>query len=322
MLHKAPKQEQQPDGAALLQYGETMRTVLRLITFTLVSSAFTSFAQDAPTQLTERVSEEVPEEDETAWALSAGAVFNTGNTESWNLNAGTNFRIVRGRHAFGLEWAFNYGRANLPDDGDDDYVDTVRNSNARIRYDFYLTDMDALFAAVAHRWDTFAGLDTRLQAQAGYLRNFFKEENHRSWGEIGFDYTYDNFDPEAIQDPDTAGNMECDPTVTPNVADRPAICQADGTQNVYAARVFLGYDNQLNEHVKVLAGLEALLNLEDPEDLRLNFDAALRSTIAGSLQLELKFKLLFDNVPALRADGTSLEKVDTTTTLSLIYNLL
>ena len=86
--------------------------------------------------------------------------------------------------------------------------------------------------------------------------------------------------------------------------------------------MFLGYDNQLNEHVKVIAGLEALLNLEEPEDLRLNFDAALRSSIAGSLQLELKFKLLFDNVPALNADGSEREKVDTTTTLSLIYNLL
>lgn len=302
-----------------------MRTFVRLFTFTLVASSSLAMGQAAdPTQLTERVSEERPEDDETAWALSAGALFNTGNTESWNLNAGTNFRIVRGRHAFGLEWAFNYGRANLPDDMLDEYTDTVRNSNARMRYDFYLTKMDALFVALAHRWDTFAGLDTRLQVQAGYLRNFFKEENHRSWGEIGFDYTYDNFDPEAIQDPDTSADPMCDPTMGApmNIADRPAICQAAGHQHVYAARVYLGYDNQLNEHVKVLAGLEALLNLQEPEDLRLNFDAALRSAIAGSLQLEIKFKLLFDNVPALNADGSEREKVDTTTTLSLIYNLL
>ena len=303
-----------------------MNTVLRICTFALVSGAPTFVAAQAaePAQLTERVAEEPPEEDTVAWALSAGALFNTGNTQSWNLNAGTNLRIVRGRHAFGLEWAFNYGRANLPDDMMDDYTDTVRNSNSRVRYDYYLTAMDALFVALAHRWDTFAGLDTRLQVQAGYLRNFFKEDNHRSWVEIGFDYTYDNFDPEAIQDPDTAGNMECDPMMgaPANVADRPDICQAEGHQNVYAARVYLGYDNQLNEHVKVLAGIEALLNVQEPEDLRLNFDAALRSAIAGSLQLEIKFKLLFDNVPALDANGDPRAKVDTTTTLSLIYNLL
>lgn len=134
----------------------------------------------APAQLTERAAE-APSEDVTSWALSAGAVVSTGNTRSWTANAGTNFRLVRGSHSFGAEWAFNYGRANLPTDAPDaGYVDTVRNSNTKLRYDFFLTEMDALFVSVAHRWDTFAGLDTRLQLQAGYLRNFFKEENHRA----------------------------------------------------------------------------------------------------------------------------------------------
>ncbi|HJK94095.1 MAG TPA: DUF481 domain-containing protein [Polyangiaceae bacterium LLY-WYZ-15_(1-7)] len=277
-----------------------------------------------PEQLTERVNQERPEEDETAWALSAGAVINTGNTRSWTANAGSNFRLVRGRHAFGAEWAFNYGRADLPDDGVDDYTDTARNSNLRLRYDLYLTRMDALFVALAHRWDTFAGLDTRLQGQVGYLRNFFREENHRAWGEVGYDITYDNFDPEAIQDPDTASDPMCDPAMgaPDDIADRPAICQADGSQIVHAARVYLGYENALNEHVRFLTGVEALLNLEEPEDLRINYDAALRSTIAGSLQVEIKFKLLYDNVPALQADGTEREKIDTTTTISLIYTLI
>ena len=285
----------------------------------------TAFAQaDDPEQLTERVTEEQPEEDETAWAVSAGALINRGNTRSWNLNAGTNLRIVRGRHGFGAEWAFNFGRADLPDDGVSDHVDTVRNSNARLRYDFFLTPMDALFVALAHRWDTFAGLDTRLQAQAGYLRNLFKEENHRNWIEIGYDMTYDNFDPEAIQDPDLITDPACDPAAGApmNVADRPRQCRADGDQIVHAARLYLGYENALHENVRFSAGLEGLLNLEEPKDLRLNFDAALRSTIASSLQVELKFKLLFDNVPALNENGQSLEKLDTITTISLIYTLI
>lgn len=280
-----------------------------------------ALAQDAPEQLTERVNEDRPEEDTIDWAISAGAVVNTGNTRSWNANAGTNFRLVHGRHALGLDWAFNFGRADLPDDGSSDFEDTVRNSNARIRYDLYLTDLDALFAAVAHRWDTFAGLDTRLQFQLGYLRNFFKEENHRLWGEIGFDITYDNFDPETIQDPATIDDPACDPTIP--LAMRPDMCRTDnGTQVVYAARGFVGYENALNENVRFLTGLEALLNLEEPEDLRLNFDAALRSTVAGALQVELKFKLLYDNVPALDANGVAREKVDTTTTISLIYTFI
>ncbi len=278
----------------------------------------------APAQLTERVAEAPPSEDVTSWSLSAGAVVSTGNTRSWTANAGTNFRLVRGRSSVGAEWAFNYGRANLiGDDPDAGYVDTVRNSNAKLRYDFFLTPMDALFVAVAHRWDTFAGLDTRLQLQAGYLRNFFKEENHRAWGEVGYDMTFDNFDPEAVQDPARTGAPECDPALVPFVSDRRENgCFLDGTQVVHAARVYLGYENALNENVRFLTGVETLLNLQEIEDLRLNFDAALRSTIAGSLQVEIKFKMLFDNVPAVRADGSDFEKLDTTTTISLIYSLI
>ncbi len=287
----------------------------------LLGAGFAHAQPAAPTQLTERAAE-APSGDVTSWALSAGAVVSTGNTRSWTANAGTNLRIVRGSHAFGAEWAFNYGRANLPgDDPDAGYVDTARNSNTKIRYDFFFTEMDALFVSVVHRWDTFAGLDTRLQLQAGYLRNFFKEANHRAWGEVGYDMTYDDFDPENVQDPDLATDPDCDDGL-PASERRANGCFLDGTQLVHAARVYLGYENALNENVRFLTGVETLLNLQELEDLRLNFDAALRSTIAGSLQVELKLKLLFDNVPAVRANGTSFEKLDTTTTISLIYSLI
>ncbi len=270
-------------------------------------------------QLTDRVSPDVPTEDTTAWALSAGGVFNSGNTQSYGLNVGTNASIVRGRHGVGASWTFNIGGANLPDDMVDEYIMTSRNSNARLRYDFYLTKNDALFVALAHRWDTFAGLDTRLQGQVGYMRNFLNVEKHRAWGEIGYDITYDNFDPERRLDPDQSELPTC---MGVDAATAPDECLADGSQVVHAARLYLGYDNQLSEAVRFLTGIEALLNLQQVEDLRLNFDAALQTTIAGSLQVELKFKLLYDNVPALRADGTSFEKVDTLTTFSLIYTFI
>lgn len=265
----------------------------------LIALSGTALAQDPPPpeQLTERAAEEAPSEDLTNFAISAGANVATGNTRSWNLAAGTTFRAVRGRHATAFDWSFNYGRAAPAGDTTMPLQDTVRNSNAKIRYDLYLTRMDALFAAAAHRWDTFAGLDTRLQIQAGYLRNFLREENHRAWGEIGYDMTYDNFTEEQM-------------------------ATMSDTQIVHAARIYLGYENNLNEHVKFLTGVETLLNFQQIEDLRINFDAALRSSIADSLQLELKFKLLFDNVPAQRADGTDFAKLDTLTTVSLIYSFL
>ncbi len=276
----------------------------------LVFTQQASAQADDPAQLTERANDAAPEEDETAWSVNAGAVVNTGNTESWTLNAGTNFRLVRGRHGLGAEWAFNYGRANLFTDGVDEAIDTVRNSNARLRYDFFLSDMDTLFLALSHRWDTFAGLDTRLQGQVGYLRYFLRDEGHKLWGEVGYDITFDNFDYGSGEDPEC---VETD--------------DAPCTQVVHAARLYVGYDNQINENVRFTTGLEALINVQEIEDLRLNFDAALRSTIAGSLQLELKFKLLFDNVPAPQSAEFAAERperstLDTTTTVSLIYTLI
>ncbi|MAQ13405.1 MAG: hypothetical protein CMN30_01195 [Sandaracinus sp.] len=232
-----------------------------------------------------------------SWSASLGMVYASGNTNSWTMNAGTQFRIVRNRSAFSLDWTFAYGRADLtPNDDTTGYVDTVRNSNARARYDFYLTRNDALFAAVAHRWDTFAGLDARIQAQAGYLRNFIQAEKHRLWAEAGYDFTYDNYVP--TQDPDTAALAECDPEMgaSEDIAQRPSNCILEG-QNVHAARVYLGYDNKLNDFVNFTAGVEALFNLQQGDDIRVNIDAAIVSTLSDLFKLELKFKLLFDNVP-------------------------
>lgn len=258
----------------------------------------TTCAQGDPPQFDEGVNEEAPEEDETSFDISAGAVINTGNTSSWAANLGTKFSIIRGRHGFAAEWAFNYGQTNIPgDDPDEGFIDTARNSNARARYDFYITPMDALFLSVVHRWDTFAGLDTRLQLQGGYLRNFYRADKHRFWGEVGYDFTYDNFDPDPLLDD---MGMEL-----------------DGEAFVHAGRVYLGYNNELNEHVRLFLGAEVLLNLQEIEDVRFNLDAALRSTIVGSLQVELKFKLLFDNVPV---EGRT--PVDTTTTVNLVYSFI
>lgn len=247
-------------------------------------------------QHSEHVAEEAPDEDVTTWALSAGGLLNTGNTESWQATAGTSLHLVRGSQAFTLESAFNYGRANVPDDMRG-YIDTARNLNARARYDYFFTDNDAAFVALAYRWDTFAGLDARIQAQAGYLRNIVKNDEHRFWGELGYDLTFDNLDPDPLLD--DMGNP------------------LPGTATTHSARLYLGYTAQPNDNVQLALGLETLLNLEDTEDLRLNGEAALRASIAGNLQLETKFTMHFDNQPV-----PGKETLDTTTQLSLIYSLL
>ncbi len=257
--------------------------------------------------------EDKPDEALT-FSASLGMVYASGNTNAWTLNGGTQFRLVRDRHAFSFDWTMAYGRADLtPLDDTTGFEDTVRNSNARARYDFYLTRMDALFVALAHRWDTFAGLDTRLQTQVGYLRNIIQEDKHRLWTEVGYDFTYDNYVP--TQDPDTAMLAECDPAMGApmDVEDRPANCIIEG-QNVHAARAYVGYDNHLASAVHFTAGLEALFNLQDGDDIRLNLDAAVVSSLSDLFKLEVKFKLLFDNVPV-----PGRVRTDTLLTVNLVF---
>jgi putative salt-induced outer membrane protein YdiY len=91
----------------------------------------------------------------------------------------------------------------------------------------------------------------------------------------------------------------------------------DGTQVVHSARLFLGYDNHLTEGLTYLGGLEGLVSVEEPRDTRISMDNALRSKVAGNLQLEIKFSLQFDNEPVPGA-----KKLDTQTIGSLIYNLI
>lgn len=267
----------------------------------------TALAQPAAVeQHTEHVVEEPFQEDVTTLNASLGGQLNTGNTEAWQLNTGSAFVLVRGRHGLALNMDFSYGRANVADDLDengeaiDELVDTIRNLRTKARYDFFITPMDALFLAGAYRWDTFAGLDARVQGQVGYMRNLFKETNHRFWGELGYDITYDNYDPDPLL-ADPADPMS---EVLP------------GDEVVHSVRGFIGYDNQINATLTFLTGLEALENVEDTDDFRLNWDNALRSSISGSFQLEMKFSLQFDNQPV-----PDKETLDTATTLTLIYTL-
>lgn len=253
---------------------------------------------EVATQHTEEVKADAFQEDVTTLTANLGAAFNTGNTEAWQLNTGSDFALVRDRHGLGISMAFAYGRANVKDDATDALVDTVRNLKTRARYDFFLTPMDALFLAGVYRWDTFAGLDTRASGQVGYMRNFFKQEKHRFWGELGYDLTYDNYDPDPLLDMDTMAVLP-------------------GDDVIHSGRLFLGYDNQINEAVMFLTGLEGLLNVEDTDDFRLAWDNALRSAIGSGFQVEIKFSLALDTLPV---PGT--KKVDTTTLVTLLYTLL
>ena len=306
-----------------------MTSWTRVALVTLIASVTLpspSHAQPAgPDQLTGRATTDAPEENTTSLAVSGGFVGSAGNTQAWTLNFGGSFRLVRGRHALTIDEAFSYGRARLDiNDPDTDLEDTVRNSVALARYDVFLTQRDALFASVRHRWDTFAGLDTRLQSQIGYLRNLYVAEDdegaqtQRAWLEAGYDLTWDNLFPNPLPLTDDLAPADC--IDDPDRNDRP-VCNFDDTVIVHAARVFLGYDGKLSESSQLVLGLELLPALASPDegenyDLRINADAAFRTTIFENLKLELKLRILHDTEPVPGALAT-----DYQTLVSLIYSV-
>ncbi|MDQ3033680.1 MAG: DUF481 domain-containing protein [Myxococcota bacterium] len=257
-----------------------------------------------------------PEEnaDDTVFTLQLGATLNYGNTRAFQAAGGTHFLIRRDVHQFTLDVQATLGLAAVRDADTrvwGEMEDNTRNILARMRYDFFIDPDDALFAAVVGRHDTFAGLDFRFQGQAGYLRNIFREgegSSHRLWGEIGFDVTVDDRAPNPLPnpgvDPATCGMLGMPPCTLPNIEDQ------------YSVRLFLGYDNHMNESWSFLTGVEALFDVVNGDNVRLASTSEFRVQIEDNLQSSLRFTLLFDNVPV---PGN--ETVDTTTILTLVYTM-
>lgn len=267
----------------------SMRTAFAAALATALGTASAMAQTPAVTQNTERVVEAAPSTDSQNWTASLGAVLNSGNTRSYSLSGGTSFSITRGRHGFAFESAGNFGRA-VPAGGND-FATNAKNLLSRTRYDIFFAERHAGFVSAAHRWDPLSGLDTRLQAQIGYQYNFIRESNHRLWTEIGYDFTFDNL-VQAMGVP------------------------ADDTEVYHSARAYFGWENNLNEHVRFKTGLEGLFNVQTTEDFRLNWENTLTTQIAGRLSIELKFNLLYDNLPV-----PGFEKTDTRTTVNLVLDM-
>lgn len=286
-------------GLHAIRMGKLAAAVAVSLLFSVIWQVPTSVrAQD--TAHSEKVALDEFKQDMTSFSTSLGGAFTTGNAQSMQVTAGSAFSAIRGHHALDFSVDFAWGRANPTPAESSSMVDTARNLRSRARYALFLSPMDALFVGGQYRWDTFAGLDARLQGQFGYMRNFMAIEKMRIWGELGYDLTYENYDPDPLPDPDNPGMV------------------LDGEKYLHSARIFLGYDNQINPMMVVAMGIEGLINVVEPGDSRINGDLALRSVVVDRLQLELRLTILSDTKPASK----DLAMVDGIAKLNLIYTLI
>jgi putative salt-induced outer membrane protein YdiY len=244
-----------------------------------------------------------PEEEakaEVRWSLNAGGAVNTGNTRSWNLNAGSNFELKKTDHRLTMGALFNFGRADAaPTDPLISYSTVSKQFFFNSQYDYFFSDMDAVWGALGFRWDPLAGFRTQLLANAGYLRAFIKNDKHYFAGRIGYSYTFENYVPPA---------------------------ELTSNSNIHGLLAALDYENRLNEHVEFLSSITTIYNLNKIDvqnalpfkDIRIYLTAALLSKLTDKLAFEARFLMLYDRIPA----GPLLAKTDTTTIFSLVYTLL
>jgi putative salt-induced outer membrane protein len=238
--------------------------------------------------------------DATELAVGAGGLASTGNARLISLTTNGDFRLRRSDNQFTAAVAGNYGRTAVPGRSPET---NVANLQTRARYDrFFLTDWTA-FLGVQARNDRFQGIDLRLQIDPGIGYYFVNDPKQLLWVELGYDYLHDVRRDEDRIVRDAAG------VPTGQIIDK--------TSTVHSGRLFLGYNNQLNEAVSFNAGVEYLQGLSDTSVHRLNGDAKLSSKIGEGFSLATSFSLRYDNQPL-----PGKEKVDTITALNLVFKLL
>jgi putative salt-induced outer membrane protein len=250
---------------------------------------------------------DVDGKDATNLDLSAGGLVSTGNARAISGTSTGHFRVRRKIHQFLAEYAGNYGRAAV--DANSDPKTTVGNIQGRLRYDVFALDYLSVFGMATARHDPFQGLDLRLNVGPGVAFYVLDEAKHRLWTEVGYDFQYEYRTLDATYDKDDDGNILF------GTDGRPIVI-APRTRRTHAARLFGGYSNQLNERVSFRTGVEYLQSVLHAERWRVNWDNALNANLIKTLSLAVTFAVRVDNAPA-----PNIEKIDTVTALSLVYQV-
>lgn len=291
-----------------------MENVRRLaapaVTLALVWSIAAAAAAQAPPATGPAHAERVAErhnEDDIRLSLTAGSALTYGNARNLAVNLGANFALRLDQHSLAAQLGWVYGIASTRDSGTfvfGDWADSANNLTWKLRYDFFITGDSAVFLVHTGRRDPFAQLEPRIGFQAGYLQTFFREQNHRFWGEIGYDFTFDSFSAELQVGTDVNGAP---------------ILSRDRV--LHSLRFFIGYDNRLNEVLTYTTGLEALMRLDRPEHWRFEWINQLRSKLADWLQVSLDLTGRLDSLPPGQAQAWNEQAMQPTQMLDVLVTL-
>lgn len=216
--------------------------------------------------------------DETRFGL----VFATGNTKSLVLSGSsyTLWRIKRWENKWKLGALFNriYTSTNST-------VTPGTLANyvyGTYRLDYYLTERFTLFVGGGGYTDEIKGMDLSFLGFAGASYFFWRTPKTHLRGSLGYAY--------AFEDP-----------IAPNPDD-----------NIHSVAEELEFLYKFNDNVSFFQSVNALENVEDGHDVRINSDTEIKAGVTKHFAVVTAFRLRFDNQPV-----PGFKKLDTITDVSL-----
>jgi putative salt-induced outer membrane protein YdiY len=237
-------------------------------------------------------------------SAEAGAIWLHGNTKSINANGAVHFGVTHTGNKFSLDFGGSYGRGVVADSGSDEWVEIAKKVGGALRYDrFLIPDVNSIYVGGGANHDPLAGFLVQARGDVGYSHQLVNTPKHALAVEAGFNYTRDQY----LEPPQGIG----------------------GGQNFIGARIAGAYALNVNDNFGFTQGVEALLGGRENQDAgetgfdgRIVSDTALSGSLATFLSVRFGFKLTYDFVPPVKADGTSFEALDTTTSITLVATFM
>jgi hypothetical protein len=297
-----------------------IRIAIALVVATAASQARAQAPADAPS------SEPAADPAAAIWKAEAqaGLIMASGNSRSLTVAGGMKASRQAGKNKLSLEGAAAFARATLElvedvnssgtVDGPSEIASESRTTTnmylVRARYDRFLTARNALFAAGSASGDRPAGKEFVGAGQAGYSLTILADDIHNLVGELGYDYSYEDF---------VAGD----------------------SVSIHSGRAALNYEGKIADESTVTLGGELLANLNQieigtrtadaGEDLRGNGKFALTTNVWKNINFRFSFTVRYDKFPAPKPPlslpygplfSPVAERFDTLTEASLIIHFI
>jgi len=250
------------------------KILVGLCTVSIAASA--SFAQDK-------------EEEKKNWSLSVnlGANLSGGNTESYQVNAGAEYKYTLQKSDFKVGFSLNYGEVEQTDvDGNTQKVKDVDKYNifAGYRYNFSERYFADLAAEMMH--DYKADIKHRYRIGPSVGVNILNSESFILSTSVGAVYLQEKYENDL------------------------------GDDEYLAWRLAEEFTWNISEGTKLVQGIEYIPESEDFDNYLANFVISLEAPVSKGISMFVTFKDSYDSIPV-----DDKEKNDTSLIFGLQYSL-